>query len=68
MDKAMDTWKNEKKMMHMFMSICMYVCVCVCVCVCIQLVTQSCQSLCNPMECNPPESSVHEISLARILE
>ena len=31
MDKAMDTWKNEKKMMHMFMSICMYVCVCVCV-------------------------------------
>ena len=33
MDKATDTWQNEKKinMMHMCMSI--YICVCVCVCV-----------------------------------
>ena len=25
-------------------------------------------TLCNPMDCNPPDSSVHEIFLARILE
>ena len=35
-----------------------YLCVCVCVCV---LVTQSCSTLCNPMDCSPPGSSVHAI-------
>jgi len=43
------------------------VCVCVCVCVCM-LVTQSCPTLCNPMDCSPPGSSVHGILQARILE
>ena len=42
-------------------------CVCVCVCVCV-LVTQSCPTLCNPMDCSLPGSSVHEIFQARILE
>ena len=37
---------------------------CVCVCVC----AQSCPTLCNPMDCNPPGSSVHGIFQARILE
>ena len=32
------------------------------------LVTQSCPSLCDPMDCSPPGSSVHEIFQARILE
>ena len=32
------------------------------------LVAQSCQTLCNPMDCSPPGSSVHGISQARILE
>ena len=32
------------------------------------LVTQSCLTLCNPMGCSPPGSSVHGISQARILE
>ena len=32
------------------------------------LVTQSCPTLCNPMDCSPPGSSVHGILLARILE
>ena len=32
------------------------------------LVTQSCPSLCNPMDCSLPGSSVHVISQARILE
>ena len=29
---------------------------------------QSCLTLCNPMDCSPPGSSVHEIFEARILE
>ena len=33
-------------------------------CVC----AQSCPSLCDPMDCSPPGSSVHGISQARILE
>ena len=32
------------------------------------LVTKSCPTLCDPMDCSPPDSSVHEISQARILE
>ena len=39
-------------------------CVCVCVCVCVQLHP----TLCNPMDCSLPGSSVHEILQARILE
>ena len=35
-------------------------CVCVCVCVCV-LVTHSCPTLCDCMDCNPPGSSVHGI-------
>ena len=32
------------------------------------LVTQSCLTLCNPMDCSPPGSSVHAVLQARILE
>ena len=32
------------------------------------LVTQSCPTLFNPMDCSPPGSSVHRILQARILE
>ena len=31
-------------------------------------VTQSCPTLCNPMDCSPPGSSVHGISQAKILK
>ena len=31
-------------------------------------VAQSCPTLCDPMDCSLPGSSVHGISLARILE
>ena len=34
----------------------------------IVLVAQSCPTLCNPMDCSPPGSSVHEIFQAKILE
>ena len=37
------------------------------VCVCAKSL-QSCLSLCNPMDCSPPGSSVHGILQARILE
>ena len=30
--------------------------------------TQSCLTLCNPLDCSPPGSSVHGVSQARILE
>ena len=32
------------------------------------LIAQSCLTLCNPMDCSPPSSSVHGILQARILE
>ena len=32
------------------------------------LVTKSCPTLCNPMDCSPPDSFVHGIFQARILE
>ena len=32
------------------------------------LVTKSCLTLCDPMDCSQPGSSVHGISQARILE
>ena len=32
------------------------------------LITPSCPTLCNPMDCNPPDSPVHEILQARIME
>ena len=62
MDKAMDIWQNEKKND-------VYVYVSLYICVCMYTVNHStCQTLCNPMKCNIPESSVHEIFQARILE
>ena len=37
--------------------------------VCVRvLVTQLCPTLCDPMHCSPPDSSVHEILQARTLE
>ena len=39
----------------------------VCVCVCM-LVTQSCLTLCDPMDCSPPGSSDHGILQARTLD
>ena len=45
-----------------------FVCVCVCVCVCVYSDAQSCPTLCEPMDCSPPGSSVHGILQARMLE
>ena len=45
----------------------MYVCVCVCVCVYVRARAQSCLTLCDPMDCSPPDSA-YTIFQARILE
>ena len=39
----------------------------VCVCVCVKSF-QLCPTLCDPIDCSPPGSSVHGILQARILE
>ena len=46
---------------HFTLSVSVYVTYCC-------LVTQPCWTLCDPMDCSPPESSVHGISQGRILE
>ena len=38
------------------------------ICAVLCLLSQSCPTLCNPMNCSPPGSSVHGILQARILE
>ena len=38
-----------------------------CMCLPVKLL-QLCLTLCDPMNCSPPGSSVHEISQARILQ
>ena len=48
----------------MCVCMCVYIYVCVCVCACVL----SCVWLCNFMDCSPPDSSVHGIFQARILE
>ena len=67
---------------YVYMCVCLYVHVCVYMCVCVYtvhtdihtmehrccLVAESCLTLCIPMDCIPPGSSVHGISQARILE
>ena len=40
----------------------------VCLCVCVHAHTQSCLTVCSPMVCSPPGSSVHGIFRARVLE
>ena len=47
----------------------LYICVCVCMYVCMRAKSlQSCLTLCDPIDCILPDSSVHGILQARILE
>ena len=42
---------------------------CVCVCVCVHAKSlQLCPTLCSPMDCSPPGSSIHGVLQAIILE
>ena len=51
-------------LVYLCICLCMYLCahflvyVCICVCVCVCFVAQSCLTLCDPMDCSPPGSSV----------
>ena len=60
-----EVWRQE--ILSQIRTLCVYVCVCVCVCVCV-LVTQSFLTLRDPMDRSSPDSSVHGILQARILE
>ena len=61
----------ESKMGHVELTIIesfgSFMCVCVCVSMCV-LVAHWCLTLCDPMDCSLPGSSVHRILQARILE
>ena len=46
---------------HMYSDVCA-------VCVCVYVVAQSCPTLCNPMDCSPPGSSVHGILQERLVQ
>ena len=71
---AMSLSKPDCLVGRSFVLLC--VCVCVCVCVrarararaCTHVHVQSCLTLCDPMDCSPPSSSVYGIFQARILE
>ena len=63
---------QEGEDIHIYMCVCVYiyniyVYICIYVCMCM-LVTQLCLTLCDPMDCSPPGSSVRGILQARILE
>ena len=56
------------KSSYVFVSLLSVCCVCVCVCVCAHVRAQLCHTLCNPMDCSLPGSSVHVSFQARTLE
>ena len=72
--RTVTMWDAEVILLKVNDSLC--VCVCVCVCVCTRMhmhahacvYGQSCLTLCEPMNCSQPASSVRGISQARILE
>ena len=59
-----------KSQVLLWVCVCVCVCVYVCVYVCVSAcsATQSCLTLCDPMDCSLPGSSIHGILQARILE
>ena len=52
---------------EVFIRVYIYIYIYIYICVCV-LVAQSSLTLCDPMDCSPPSSSVHEIFQARILD
>ena len=64
--------RGEKSLENICVCVCIhiYACIHICVytymhaCMCVQ----SCSTLCDPMDCNQPTSTVHGISQSRILE
>ena len=58
-DKIFLTYSGNINDIPFVPPMCLCVCMCVCVCVCAHL----CQILCNPMDCSPPGSPAHRISI-----
>ena len=55
----------------MYVGVCVWVCVWVWVCVCVCIVysiTQSSPTLCDPLDCSLPRSSIRGVFQARVLE
>ena len=51
---------------YIYVHINIYMCVCMYICMCMHTKwLQSCPTLCNPMDCSPPDSSVHGDSLGK---
>ena len=69
-----ERWSMSRTYLYSHRTRCVCMCVCVCVCVsvrahkCTRSVDKSCPTLCDPMDCRPPGSSVHAISKARVRE
>ena len=57
------TWPDTTTPLILHTRVCVYACICCC-----HLVAKLCPTLCDPMDCSPPGSSVHEILQARMLE
>ena len=67
--KATTRAKSSSPMYSAHEHVCARVCTCMCACVCAcVLVTQSCSTLCDPLDCSLPGPSAHGILQARILE
>ena len=78
-NKEIDNWKAGWKIMNVLKTLPMgqapwilahfiLLCVCVCMCVCVCSAASVIPTLCNPMNCSLPDSSVHGTIPARILE
>jgi len=52
-------WQGEKRHINKILYMCVSGCVCVCACT---LSCFSCLTLCDPVDCSPPASSVHGAS------
>ena len=57
---------------HVYMHVCVCIHTCICMCVyiyiCVLYNSRSCLTLCNPLDCSPPGSSVRGIFQTRIQE
>jgi len=65
-EKVQRRWRREERNLEWRQISCCSISLEICCCYC--LVTQSCPTYCDPMDCSPPSSSVHAISQARLLE
>ena len=63
-----NTHTNTHTNIYTHTHICIHVCVYIYIFCCCCLVTKMCSTLCNPMDCSLPGSSVYGISQASILE